>query len=295
MEGMLYVVLPDGGRANAELVREKERNRILRLEDGRYATIVRGGRRAGLWTIRNLYAWIFLKERDHPGLLRVGDRVVDSFGDEGYLCEGHNVFELRAHDHPARRTLRDFLHCAVRLAEAAGEVHKENFVHGDITPGNVCFDAQGLPVLIDFEMMVPSGGYLCFDVEGMGRTFRIFATPSCCSPEHVLVEPVTPMSDVYCLGLTLCSWISGRFGVKGAYRGQCSRDSYGMCERAEYPHWEVVENRIDDWRLVSVLRRALELVPQDRYHDGHDLAAAFRRVLECLPASALERPLAKKD
>ncbi|NBS41972.1 hypothetical protein EBS80_04945, partial [bacterium] len=184
------------GRIRARVTHVRARHRILRLDDGRYAKMVRHSTDPSthVWTTRNRAVWRHLSRLPHPGLLRVFERVTDDDGDEGFLCEGLRVPQLGAGVHPAARTLGGFLHAARWLAASAGHVHRNGYVHGDITPGNVCFRADGAPVLIDFDTSVKIGRPLRYPGES-GEQFMVL-TPSCCSPEHVSAEPVFPSSDV---------------------------------------------------------------------------------------------------
>lgn len=296
----LFVELVSG-QLPAELVEDRRRTRILRVQDGRYANIVKGSApyrhdpgskvEQALWLARNRRAWRHLSQQTHPGLLRVWDRVVDTYGDEGYLCERLSVFSLCHSDHPARRSLRSFLECGIQLAQAAGVMHTAGFVHGDLTPSNVCFDARGRPVLIDYEMSVRVGQVFSLRKHGSAAK-RIYATPSCCSPEQALCELAAPASDVFCIGLTLLSWLSERFGVDGTYRNQSINESLRLCSRAEYPYWELVEERVTHPDVLCVLQKCIELVPVDRYECGNQLAQDFEKLLCHIPSEDLDLPLA---
>ncbi len=298
-EGEELWVETSRGRLRARLTSDRPRSRILSVEDGQVAKMVKGSARVredphadrelAVWLTRNLRSWKHLRKQTHPGLLRVGERVVDNHGDEGYLCQALTVYELEDPLHPARASFGDFLRCAIQLSRAVGVMHRAGFVHGDITPSNVCFYNE-LPVLIDFEMTVRIGQYVSIEAED-SHYREICCTPVCCSPEQVLRERVTPASDVFCLGLTFLSWISERFGVGHAYLGQTIRQSMGMCARAEYPHWDVVEARLKEPNIIDILTRAIALVPHERYVHADHLAEALEALLEALPDEALDQPL----
>lgn len=297
MEG--FFIETTQGRIPVTLVASRPRSRILKLEDGRYAKIVKDSRTVrnnpqpnrslARWLQRNRISWNHLREQTHPGLLRVGERVVDNNGDEGYICQGLDVFDIDADDHPARMSFRVFLECAIRLARALGVMHQAGFVHGDVTPGNVCFH-EGLPVLIDFEMTVRSGQfpglYLCTEA---GQS--VCLTPDCCSPEQVLGRRVTAASDVFCLGLTVLSWLTERFGVDLAYFGQTEGQSLDLCSRADYPHWSVARVRSPNQNLIVLLRKATALESEDRFQNGDDIADELVLLMRNSTSTQLERSL----
>jgi len=297
-----YIVLQNKKRVEATLLHDRPRSRIWVLTDGQYVKTVKDSHKVlqtpeadpdlSAWLLRSRRSWFYLTRHKHPGLLVVGDRVYDSYGDEGYLCQGLQVFDLFDHAHPARMSLRAFLLCAIQLSQAVGVMHSAGFVHGDITPGNVCF-SQGLPVLIDYEMTVRIGQFVSLQPEN-SRYRAISCTPECCSPEQVYRQRVQPASDVYCIGLTLLSWLSERFGVGECYWNQTPEQSMALCARAEYPHWKIVESRVRFSNVLGILSKATQLVPCDRYTDGTALTEAFEELIETLSDDELDHPLNQK-
>lgn len=284
-----YVTTPFG-RIRAHVVHVRSRHRILALDDGRFAKTVRHSTDPSthVWTTRNRAVWRHLSRFPHPGLLRVFERVVDDDGDEGFLCEGLRVPPLGAGTHPAAQTLGGFLHAAGWLAAAAGHMHRNGYVHGDLTPGNVCFRADGGPVIIDFDTSVKAGRPLRYPGES-GREFVVL-TPACCSPEHAAGTPMLPSSDVYCLAITMLSWISGRFGVMGT-RPEQIETHIERCRSGWYPHWELVRESLDDDETCDLFAAAMRVRPGDRFADGADFAAAITRRAGRLSPSQHSRAL----
>jgi hypothetical protein len=292
-----FVQTVRGERIAARIVTERERHVILRTRDGQAAKIVKGSGDRTLRTlesirarnrrIRNLAEWRYLRGKTHPGLLRVGERVVDARRDEGFLCEWLDTPSLAAE--PAFvSSMESYLCSAIVLAQAAGELHRDGYVHGDITPANACL-RDGVPVLIDFEMSIRIGQYLS---DNPGRFSNVFsATPSCCSPEQVRGLRIFPTSDVYCLGLTFLSWVSGYSGVWGDE--QTVQRALRMCGRAQYPYWEIVVERLGNLAVVDVLRRSISLKPRDRFKDGYEFALALEDALDAMSVADRERPIMK--
>lgn len=278
------------GCVPSQIVHERSRHRIHRLEDSRYAKMVRHSTEPSthVWTKRNRVVWRHLSRFPHPGLLRVYERVTDSYGDEGFLCEGLLVPELGSGFHPAARTLGGFLWACEQLALAAGHMHANGYVHGDITPGNVCFRADGTPVLIDFDTSVKSGQYLRYPGES-GEEFSVL-TPACCSPEQIAGELVFPSSDVYCLAITALSWVSGHVGMQCSF-ARTPAAQIEMCRHGSYPHWELAREALGAHRVIDVFAKALSVQPGDRYQDGTALAEALVEVRSSLTRDVLSMAL----
>lgn len=282
----------------ARLVRDRPRSRILAVQGGSYAKIVKDSKTvrenprtnpaAATWLHRNRRAWEHLRHQTHPGLLRVGHRVLDGNGDEGYLCEALDVFNPSDHPHPARRSLGTFLTCVGQLAEAAGIMHDHGFVHSDITPANVCFK-HGLPVLIDYEMTVRVGQSLhLFDAPD---TQAVCITPTCCAPEQTICEGLTPATDVYGIALTALSWLTKWFGVQGAIEPQSELQSLGLCARGHYPHWDLVESLLTHEPLIEVFRQCMKVSPDQRIQTGTQLAQTLQEVAAQIPKQRLGEPI----
>lgn len=293
-EGREFVKTSRGDVIGTQVVSVRDRHIILRTQDNRAAKIVIGSWdrslanldsiKARARRIRNHAEWRYLRSKKHPGLLMVDDRVRDKKGDEGYLCEWLDA-PYWQDAHPLASSLGTYLRGAIVLAHAAGELHRDGFIHGDITPTNVCLRGA-VPVLVDYEMSIRIGQYLSDNPGRPGH--MINATPACCSPEQICGLPIFPESDVFCIGLTLLSWVSGKFGVWD--QGQTPCGATGLCERAMYPHWGIVRERLDE-RLVEILRKAISHRPRDRFANGHDLALALETALGDMTDDELARPL----
>ncbi len=87
----------------------------------------------------------------------------------------------------------DLLVIGISLAATLERIHLLDVVHGDITPANVLFGADGSPLLADFAMAAldrhgdPPGGL----------------TPAFAAPERIGGAEPTPAADVYSLAATL--------------------------------------------------------------------------------------------
>ncbi|WP_030023225.1 serine/threonine-protein kinase [Streptomyces monomycini] len=93
------------------------------------------------------------------------------------------------------------------LAGALRSIHAAGIVHRDLKPSNILLTIDG-PKVIDFGIAraleaVTVGG-------GLTRTNQAVGSPGFMSPEQVRGRPVTPASDVFCLGSVLMFAATGR-------------------------------------------------------------------------------------
>jgi serine/threonine-protein kinase len=96
----------------------------------------------------------------------------------------------------------DVLDIGIKIASALDLALKHNLLHRDIKPGNILFDADHEPKLVDFG--------LARSAENDGATEEgTWGTPYYVAPEKIRRDPETFLSDMYSLGGTLYHALTG--------------------------------------------------------------------------------------
>jgi eukaryotic-like serine/threonine-protein kinase len=90
----------------------------------------------------------------------------------------------------------------IKVAGALGLALKHGFLHRDIKPGNILFNSDNEPKLVDFGLARKAGAE---DNPEEGA----WGTPYYVAPEKIKREPETFLSDMYSLGGTLYHAITG--------------------------------------------------------------------------------------
>jgi serine/threonine protein kinase len=102
----------------------------------------------------------------------------------------HNLSEL------------EVLDIGIKIASALDMALKHNLLHRDIKPGNILFNTDAEPKLVDFG--------LARSVEaGADSETETWGTPYYVAPEKIKREPETFLSDMYSLGGTLYHALTG--------------------------------------------------------------------------------------
>ena len=96
----------------------------------------------------------------------------------------------------------DMLDIGVKIASALETALKYDLLHRDIKPGNILFNADHEPKLIDFGLARKA------DVEHQVEDVT-WGTPYYVAPEKIKREPETFLSDMYSLGATLYHGMTG--------------------------------------------------------------------------------------
>jgi serine/threonine protein kinase len=96
----------------------------------------------------------------------------------------------------------DVLDIGIKVASALDLALKHGFLHRDIKPGNILFNADNEPKLVDF-------GLACKADAEHNPDEGAWGTPYYVAPEKIKREPETFLSDMYSLGGTLYHAITG--------------------------------------------------------------------------------------
>lgn len=96
----------------------------------------------------------------------------------------------------------DVLDIGIKIASALDLALKHNLLHRDIKPGNILFNSDNEPKLVDFG--------LARSVEAEPEeTNETWGTPYYVAPEKIKREPETFLSDMYSLGGTMYQAMTG--------------------------------------------------------------------------------------
>ncbi len=96
----------------------------------------------------------------------------------------------------------DVLDIGIKVASALATALKHNLLHRDIKPGNILFDADGEPKLVDFGLASNAD-------DGANYDSSIFGTPYYVAPERILRDKEGFHADMYSLGGTLYHALTG--------------------------------------------------------------------------------------
>jgi serine/threonine protein kinase len=96
----------------------------------------------------------------------------------------------------------EVLDIGIKVASALAMALKHNLLHRDIKPGNILFNAEGEPKLVDFGLARPAGA-------SAEDSATVWGTPYYIAPEKVRREREDFLSDMYSLAGTLYHALTG--------------------------------------------------------------------------------------
>ncbi|MFF2198004.1 MDR family MFS transporter [Streptomyces sp. NPDC058157] len=166
---------------------------------------------------------------------------------------------------------------ANRLAVALRAVHEAGLIHRDLKPSNVLVTIDG-PRVIDFGIARAMDSLTADSLHT--RTGMLIGSPGFMSPEQVRGRPLTPASDVFCLGAVLVYASTGRL-LFGADDSGLNAHLFRVAE--EEPDLTGVPQS-----LTGLVRACLEKDPAAR-PTPHEVAerTAVEQAGEWLPGTVL--------
>ncbi|HEU5253888.1 MAG TPA: PASTA domain-containing protein [Solirubrobacterales bacterium] len=197
----------------------------------------------------------------HPNIVAVYDRGSD--GDVNYIAmryvQGPTLKELID-----RGLAPDQAASLVRqVLEGARFAHRNGIVHRDLKPQNVIVDEEGKAVVTDF-------GIARAGVSEITQTGSVMGTPQYLSPEQAQGFDVTPVSDLYSIGVILYEALTRRVPFEAD-----SAVAIAMKQVAETPQRPSSINPAVSPALDAVVMRALEKEPGQRFQSADAFIAAL--------------------
>jgi serine/threonine protein kinase/Flp pilus assembly protein TadD len=172
---------------------------------------------------------------------------------------------------------RNVAELAIQVAEALHYAHEEGVTHRDIKPSNLILDERGRVWITDFGLAhMETAGTLTMTGDLLG-TLRYM------SPEQALAKraSIDHRTDIYSLGVTLYELLTLRPAFEGDDRQELLRKIAGEDPPAPRRLGKAVPAELE-----TIVLKAIEKNPSDRYATAQELADDLERFLEDRPIQA---------
>jgi serine/threonine protein kinase/tetratricopeptide (TPR) repeat protein len=254
---------------------------------------------------------------EHPGIVPVYGLGTYGGGRPYYamrFIKGDSLKDAVARFHldeslrsdPGRRSLelRKLLRRFLDVCNAVEYAHSRGVLHRDIKPGNVIVGRHGETLVVDWGLAKvagradpdPSADEQTLrppSASGSSETLpgQAIGTPAYMSPEQARGDlgALGPRSDVYSLGATLYSLLTGKTPFEG---GDIS-DVLRRVQAGEFSPPRALVPSIDR-ALEVVCLKAMALKPEDRYGSPRALAEDVERWAADEPVSAWREPFRRR-
>ena len=168
---------------------------------------------------------------------------------------------------------QEVLELGLQVAAGLQAAHAHGLLHRDVKPGNILFNSEGVPKIVDFGLSHArnrAGG-------AGGQTDVIWGTPYYIAPEKLRGKPEDLRSDIYSLGATLFHALAGRppFDTRTA--------NLGVVKHATPPTDSLrTYAPMTHKSTAGVIARMLAKDPAERFESYDALIQAFHEALAAL-------------
>lgn len=235
---------------------------------------------------------------NHPniiGIFDIGERSGTFYIVMELLNELSLGGYLRKHGPlPWQEATRITADCCAALHDA----HRAGLVHRDIKPDNILCSPSGAPKVADFGL-VKELTHVNPDGEQLTLDNAVLGSPQYMSPEQCRAQPVDSRSDIYSLGATYYSMLTGRplFGSRIPMELMLDHCSSPPPDPREFV-------RDIPQTCVEILQLALQKQPAERFHSAEEMRTALETILSgtvkipytfLVPANTPRQPARKRS
>jgi serine/threonine-protein kinase len=215
-----------------------------------------------------------LASLNHPHILTVHD--IEHVDGRPYLVtEFVDGGTLKTWALSETRTWRQTVELLVGVADGLAVAHAAGIVHRDLKPDNILISRHGYATLADFglaRLFEADDGAPPPPAEAVRtQSGLIVGTIAYMSPEQAAGKPANTRSDIFSFGVVLYEVLSGRHPFVGT-------SELEVLQRVQHHPAEPLGEEIPP-ALRTVVEKALEKNPADRYQTMRDLVVDLRRLV----------------
>src|SRR5215468_8801782 len=234
-----------------------------------------------------------LARLQHPNIARLFDGGTAEDGTPYLVMEYIQGSWITKYAEEKQLNVEERLRLFLPVCAAVEYAHRHFIVHRDLKPGNILIDSTGTPKLLDFGVskVLNAGEPDASDTQSANMM-----TPDYASPEQILGNPVTILSDVYSLGAVLYELLGmsrphqiDHYTPLALERAICLDETLPPSAKVR-DNWALSRRLKGD--LDNVVLRAMQTLPERRYPSVEQMADDIRRHLDHIPVVARPDSLA---
>jgi serine/threonine-protein kinase len=160
-----------------------------------------------------------------------------------------------------------------QLLDGIGHAHAQGVIHRDVKPSNILINSDGRIKIGDF-------GIARIEASELTQVGDVLGTPHYMAPEQFLGGEISPLADIYSIGVIAYELLAGKkpfLGTTAAVMQQV------LNQRPPDP--SQLNSKLSP-QIDQVIQRALEKKHEDRFQSAKDFSEALREAID----TTLEHP-----
>jgi serine/threonine-protein kinase len=216
----------------------------------------------------------------HPGAVAVLD---DDIGEDGSaflvmeLLDGEGIDSVLGR-HPEGIPVTAALALTYQLLDVLAAAHAKNIIHRDIKPGNLFATRKGEIRVLDFgiaRLQDPEG-------KATTRTGMTMGTPAFMAPEQAMGRAIDARADLFSVGATLFTLLSGRF----VHQGDTGQELMVKAATEPAPRLASLSPQLPA-AVTAFVDRALAFGLTERWQSADRMQAAVADVFQSLTGAEI--------
>ena len=200
---------------------------------------------------------------NHPNICAI--YAIHEDGDEQFI-ELEFVDGVTLRDRLPIEKTTEILDYAIQIGEALQEAHGKEIVHRDIKSENIMLNARGQVKVMDFGLAKLKGSMQ------LTQSSTTVGTLAYTAPEQVQGSQADPRSDIFSFGVVLYEMLTGRVPFRGEHQAALM---YSIVNEEPEPLEKYRPSVAPE--IASIVSKAIEKNPSDRYQSVSDLVVDLRR------------------
>lgn len=181
----------------------------------------------------------------------------------------------------------DATRMAIEACRGLSAAHRAGLVHRDVKPANLLLTKDGTVKVSDFGLAKRTEA----DALEMTQEGQLVGTPYFMSPEQCESRPVDARSDIYSLGATYYSLLTGKNPYEDS--GSVVQVMFAHCN-ASPPDPREVRSHVPP-ACASIVERSMAAKPEDRYQTADEMRTDLEAVLAAMSGAGISLPSESSD
>ncbi len=224
---------------------------------------------------------------DHPNIVKLFD-FVDEKGQQYLVMEyatGKTLKQIVAEEGPL--PISQALEFARQIASGLQHAHVQGIIHRDIKPSSMIVDAKGVVKILDMGHCRFSDDQQ-MNITKMYDPTKVVGSIDYIAPEQAIGEQYDARCDLYSLGATLFTLITGQPPFKGT--------SYQILmahQMDDVPDMKAYQPKVTS-AIQALVVKMMAKIPQQRYQTADEVIKAIQRLQGTVTRTKVP-PLPQRD